>query len=72
MNAPVRGAAGFRFGEGRIQDVELSLLLQGVTHVSHLAAQSGVRRRRHSDFRVYTYNNVDASHPFEPGLESET
>ena len=52
---------GFRFVEGRIQDVELSPLLQGVTDVFHLAAQAGVRRSWGRDFRVYTDNNVDAS-----------
>ena len=52
---------GFRFVEGRIQDVELSPLLHGVTDVFHLAAQAGVRRSWGRDFRVYTDNNVDAS-----------
>jgi UDP-glucose 4-epimerase len=52
---------GFRFVEGRIQDVDLSPLLQGVTDVFHLAAQAGVRRSWGRDFRVYTDNNVDAS-----------
>ena len=52
---------GFRFVEGRIQDVELSPLLQGVSDVFHLAAQAGVRRSWGRDFRVYTDNNVDAS-----------
>ena len=56
-----RHRAGFRFVEGRIQDVDLSSLLQGVTEVFHLAAQAGVRRSWGRDFRVYTDNNVDAS-----------
>jgi nucleoside-diphosphate-sugar epimerase len=56
-----RHRAGFRFVEGGIQDVDLSSLLQGMTHVFHLAAQAGVRRSWGHDFRVYTDNNVDAS-----------
>jgi len=56
-----RHRRGFRFVEGRIQDADLSSLLQGVTDVFHLAAQAGVRRSWGRDFRVYTDNNVDAS-----------
>ena len=36
-------------------------LLDGVTHVFHLAAQAGVRKSWGDDFRVYTDNNVDAT-----------
>jgi UDP-glucose 4-epimerase len=53
--------AGFRFVEARIQDADLPALLDGVTHVFHLAAQAGVRKSWGRDFRVYTDNNVDAS-----------
>ena len=35
---------GFRFVEDRIQDADLPALLDGVTHVFHLAAQAGVRK----------------------------
>ena len=56
-----RGRQGFRFVEGRIQDVDLRAILDGVTHVFHLAAQAGVRKSWGRDFRVYTDNNVDAS-----------
>ena len=35
---------GFRFVERRLQDVDLGALLDGVTHVFHLAAQAGVRK----------------------------
>ena len=52
---------GFRFVERRIQDVDLPALLDGVTHVFHLAAQAGVRKSWGKDFRTYTENNVDAS-----------
>jgi len=53
--------AGFRFVEARLQDVDLPGLLDGVTHVFHLAAQAGVRKSWGRDFRTYTDNNVDAS-----------
>ena len=36
-------------------------LLDGVTHVFHLAAQAGVRKSWGRDFRIYTDNNVDAT-----------
>ena len=38
------GRPGFRFVESTIQEAELEALLDGVTHVFHLAAQAGVRR----------------------------
>jgi UDP-glucose 4-epimerase len=56
-----RSRQGFRFVEGRIQDVDLHAILDGVTHVFHLAAQAGVRKSWGRDFRVYTDHNVDAS-----------
>jgi nucleoside-diphosphate-sugar epimerase len=52
---------GFRFAETTIQDADLSALLDGVTHVFHLAAQAGVRKSWGKDFKVYTVNNVDAT-----------
>jgi UDP-glucose 4-epimerase len=55
------GRPGFRFVEGRIQDADLGRLLDGVSHVFHLAAQAGVRKSWGQDFRIYTDNNVDAS-----------
>jgi nucleoside-diphosphate-sugar epimerase len=55
------GRPGFRFVEARIQDADLRALLDGVSHVFHLAAQAGVRKSWGHDFRVYTDNNVDAS-----------
>jgi nucleoside-diphosphate-sugar epimerase len=51
----------FRFAETRIQDADLPALLDGVTHVFHLAAQAGVRKSWGQDFRVYTDNNIDAT-----------
>jgi UDP-glucose 4-epimerase len=51
----------FRFVETSIQAADLPALLDGVTHVFHLAAQAGVRKSWGRDFRSYTANNVDAS-----------
>jgi UDP-glucose 4-epimerase len=51
----------FQFVEARIQDVDLASLLEGVTHVFHLAAQAGVRKSWGRDFSIYTVNNVEAS-----------
>jgi UDP-glucose 4-epimerase len=56
-----RGRPGFRSVEARIQDAKLSSLLDGVSHVFHLAAQAGVRKSWGQDFRIYTDNNVDAT-----------
>jgi nucleoside-diphosphate-sugar epimerase len=56
-----QGRGGFQFVEGRLQDADLPGLLDGVTHVFHLAAQAGVRKSWGRDFRTYTDNNVDAS-----------
>ena len=52
---------GFRFAETAIQSADLPALLDGVTHVFHLAAQAGVRKSWGRDFTVYTVNNVDAT-----------
>jgi nucleoside-diphosphate-sugar epimerase len=52
---------GFHFIEGSIQHTPLPALLDGKTHVFHLAAQAGVRKSWGQDFRVYTDHNVDAT-----------
>jgi len=52
---------GFRFVETSIQTADLPSLLDGVTHVYHLAAQAGVRRSWGTDFQVYTVNNIEAT-----------
>ena len=44
----------FRFVETSIQDADLDALLDGVTHVFHLAAQAGVRKSWGRDFQIYT------------------
>ena len=53
--------SGFTFVEGRIQDADLTSLLEKVTHVFHLAAQAGVRRSWGRDFGVYTVHNIEAT-----------
>jgi UDP-glucose 4-epimerase len=52
---------GFTLVEAPIADANLNALLDGITHVFHLAAQAGVRKSWGSDFRVYTVNNVEAT-----------
>ena len=54
-------APGFRLVEAALADAQLERLLEGVTHVFHLAAQAGVRKSWGRDFRVYTINNVEAT-----------
>lgn len=55
------GRKGFTFTEAALQDTDLAALLDGVTHVFHLAAQAGVRKSWGRDFRTYTDNNVEAT-----------
>jgi UDP-glucose 4-epimerase len=57
----VTGRPGFRFVETSIQEADFPRVLDGVTHVFHLAAQAGVRRSWGHDFQVYTTNNIDAT-----------
>lgn len=59
--AHVRQAPGFTLVESSIADARLDILLDGITHVFHLAAQAGVRKSWGRDFRVYTVNNVEAT-----------
>jgi len=56
-----RPRPGFQFVETAIADADLEGLLEGVTHVFHLAAQAGVRKSWGRDFKAYTINNVDAT-----------
>jgi UDP-glucose 4-epimerase len=51
----------FRFVENSIADADLPAILDGVTHVFHLAAQAGVRKSWGKDFRTYTVNNIEAT-----------
>ena len=59
--ATLDGRKAFRFVDAALQTVALEPLLDGVTHVFHLAAQAGVRRSWGDEFRVYTTHNVDAT-----------
>ena len=59
--ATLTGRPGFSFVETTIQDAALGQLLDGVTHVFHLAAQAGVRKSWGRDFQVYTVNNIEAT-----------
>jgi nucleoside-diphosphate-sugar epimerase len=56
-----KGRQGFRFVEARLRDADLPRVLDGLTHVFHLAAQAGVRKSWGRDFRTYTENNIEAS-----------
>ena len=57
----LRGRPAFRFVEDALQTVDLEPLLDGVTHVFHLAAQAGVRGSWGEQFRTYTSHNVDGT-----------
>jgi len=57
----LRGRAGYDFVEGDLRAVDLDAVLDGVTHVFHLAAQAGVRRSWGKEFEVYTGLNVDST-----------
>ncbi len=59
--APLRARSNFRFVEDELQRVDMDTLLDGVTHVYHLAAQAGVRKSWGRDFLTYTTHNVDAT-----------
>jgi UDP-glucose 4-epimerase len=59
--AALAGRPGFTFVEARLENADLRSILDGVTHVFHLAAQAGVRKSWGRDFDVYTRNNVEAS-----------
>jgi len=55
------GRPGYQLVEAAIKDADLTALLDGVTHVFHLAAQAGVRKSWGADFRIYTELNIDAT-----------
>ena len=59
--APLIANPHFTFVEGALQTADLNALLDGVTHVFHLAAQAGVRKSWGADFQIYTTNNIDAT-----------
>ena len=47
--------------EAALADADLAALLDGVSHVFHLAAQAGVRKSWGRDFQTSTVNNIEAS-----------
>jgi nucleoside-diphosphate-sugar epimerase len=57
----LRGRAGYEFIEGDLRELDLPKLLDGITHVFHLAAQAGVRRSWGAEFQVYTGLNIDST-----------
>jgi UDP-glucose 4-epimerase len=57
----LRGHERYRFIESSIADANLAALLNGITHVFHLAAQAGVRKSWGRDFQIYTTLNIDAT-----------
>ena len=57
----VKGRPRFNFVEAALQDVDLTALLTGVTHVFHLAGQAGVRKSWGGDFDVYIRDNIQAT-----------
>ncbi len=59
--AALRSRPGYRFVESTIAEADLPALLDGTTHVFHLAAQAGVRKSWGREFQVYTTLNVDAT-----------
>lgn len=59
--ALLRGKDRYRFIESSIADADFGEILDGVTHVFHLAAQAGVRKSWGRDFQIYTKLNVDAT-----------
>jgi nucleoside-diphosphate-sugar epimerase len=59
--AALRQSPGFTLVEQPLADANLKGLLDGTTHVFHLAAQAGVRKSWGRDFHVYTLNNIEAT-----------
>ena len=57
----VKSRPGFSFVEAALQDVDLTALLTGITHVFHLAGQAGVRKSWGGDFDVYIRDNIHAT-----------
>ncbi|WP_291984076.1 NAD-dependent epimerase/dehydratase family protein [Luteitalea sp.] len=59
--AAARQSPRFRFVEDDLLGTDLDALLDGVTHIFHLAAQAGVRKSWGRDFGVYVHNNIAVS-----------
>ncbi len=58
--AALRQSQAFRFVEDDLLTVDPAVL-DGVTHVFHLAAQAGVRKSWGRDFDIYVANNISAT-----------
>jgi UDP-glucose 4-epimerase len=58
---PLLSQPRFSFTEAALQTADMDTLLEGVTHVFHLAAQAGVRKSWGADFQIYTTNNIDGT-----------
>lgn len=59
--APLQSRGGFRLVEGDLKTVDLDPLLDGVTHIFHLAAQAGVRKSWGREFDAYVSHNVEST-----------
>jgi UDP-glucose 4-epimerase len=59
--APLLSRPSFELVEAALQTADLARLLDGVTHVFHLAAQAGVRKSWGREFTTYTSHNVDST-----------
>ncbi len=59
--ADLRTRDRFNLVEASIADADLARLLDGITHVFHIAAQAGVRKSWGRQFHVYTVNNVEGT-----------
>jgi nucleoside-diphosphate-sugar epimerase len=59
--AGLRTRDRFNLVEASIADADLARLLDGITHVFHIAAQAGVRKSWGRQFHVYTVNNVEGT-----------
>jgi len=70
--APLRQRPNFRFIEDRLQTVSMDTLLEGVTHIYHLAAQAGVRKSWGTDFLTYTSHNVDSTQRLLEAVKSRS
>ena len=57
----LRGRPSYSFVEADLNEADLPGLLDGISHVFHLAAQAGVRKSWGRDFKTYTTLNVDAT-----------
>jgi nucleoside-diphosphate-sugar epimerase len=57
----LRGGRGFRFVEADLREAPIAPLLDGVTHVAHLAALPGVRPSWGDAFRAYAEHNIIAT-----------